>query len=103
MERFKTYLLNEEKSHLGQRVGNVLTAVQELQNDIGGMGIRQTSRSCQEIVNQLRKILHGSWTAKQTPHLKDVQKIAVALMKTIDEKGDDPGTHSVDFPRTGQD
>jgi hypothetical protein len=88
MERFKTYLLNEEKSHLGHRVGDVLTAVQELQNDLGGMGVRQTSRICQEIVDQLRKILHGSWTAKQMPQLKQIQKIAVALMKAIDEKND---------------
>jgi hypothetical protein len=86
--RFKYYLLNEEKSHLGHQVSDVLTAVHDLESDLPGMGIRQTARLCQEIVDQLRKILHGQWSPKQAIHLKSVQKVAVALMKAIDEKND---------------
>jgi uncharacterized protein YbcI len=86
--RFKSFLLNEEKAHLGHKLGDVLTAVQSLQDDLGGIGVRQTAKLCEEIVNQLRKILHGQWTVRQSQHLKMVQKIAVALMKAIDEKDD---------------
>lgn len=88
MEGFKSFLLNEEKSYLGHRIGDVLTAVHNLEEDLPGMGSRQISRICEEIVNQIRKILHDQWTPSQMSKLKDLQKIGVALMKAIDEKGD---------------
>ena len=86
--QFKMFLLNEEKSFLGHKVGDVLTAVQDLQNDLGGMGARQIAKISDDIVGELRKILHGQWTPKQQKHLKDIQKIAVALKKAIEEKDD---------------
>lgn len=82
------FLLNEEKSFLGHKVGDVLTAVQDLQNDLGGMGVRQIAKVSDDIVGELRKILHGQWTPKQQKHLKDLQKVAVALKKAIEEKDD---------------
>lgn len=85
---FKDFLFNEEKSFLGHRVGDVLTAVQDLQTDIEGMGLRQITRIAEDIVNQIRKILHSDWSPSQTHYLKDLQKVAVALMKAIEEKDD---------------
>lgn len=85
---FKTYLLNEEKSHLGHKVTDVLTTVHDLQNDMEHMGVRQTTRLADDIVNRIRKILHSQWTIKQQKHLQSLQKVAVALKKTIEEKGD---------------
>lgn len=88
MQRFRWFLLNEENAQFGHRVGGVLTAVQDLENDLGGMGMRQITRECEAVVNQLRKILHSDWSGKQVKHLKELQKIAVALMKAIEEKDD---------------
>lgn len=88
MLTFKHYLLNEEKAYLGHRIGDVLTVVHDLEGDIPGLGTRQISRIGEEIVNQIRKILHGQWSPREAKNLKDLQKIGVALMKAIDEKGD---------------
>lgn len=52
------------------------------------MGSRHLTRTAEEIVNQIRKILHSSWKPTQIKHLKELQKIGVALMRTIEDKGD---------------
>lgn len=85
---FKYFLINEEQVHLGHKVGDVLTAVHDLENDIGGMGSRQIAKVSEDIVNQIRKILHSQWSPNQEKYLKELQKVAVALMKAIDEKDD---------------
>ena len=88
MYGFKWFLINEEKAYLGHKVGDVLTSVQDLEQDLGGMGVRQIARVSDDIVNQIRKILHGQWSPKQMKHLKELQKVAVALKKAIEEKDD---------------
>lgn len=88
MERFSNFLINEEKSYLGHRVGDVLVSLQDLQGDLENMGTRQLSRYAEEVVNQIRKILHSRWSPKYQNQLKELQKIGVAIQKTIDERGD---------------
>lgn len=88
MDRFKYFLINEEKSFLGRRVGDVLTSMQDVQNDMENMGTRHLARLAEEIVNQIRKILHSNWTTKSKKHLEELQKVGVAIQKAIDEKGD---------------
>jgi len=85
---FKSFLLNEDKYYLGQRTGDILSAVQSLHDDAPNMGNRVLTRSLQEIVNQIRKILHGSWEESDLKYLKKLQKIGVAIAKGIDVKSD---------------
>jgi len=88
MDKFKVFLLNEEKNYLGRKVASVLTPMQELQDDMQNMGARHLIRTAEKLVNDIRKILHGHWEQQQQKHLKELQKIGVAIQKTIDEKGD---------------
>ena len=88
MNNFKFFLLNEEKTYFGHKVGDVLTSLQDLNNDIENLGSRQLARLAEEIVNQIRKILHDSWSPKHVGHLQQLQKIGVALQKTIEDRGD---------------
>ena len=88
MERFKNFIIKEERSFLGNNIGNVLSGMQSLQNDIENMGSRQVSRVSETIVNEIRKILHKNWNPKYHNQLKELQKVAVAIQKTIDERGD---------------
>ena len=81
-------MLNEERGYLGQKVADVLTSMQDLQTDMENLGARHLTRLAEEVVNQIRKILHSQWAAKNHKHLEELQKIAVAIQKTIDEKGD---------------
>lgn len=88
MNSFKYFLLNEEKSYLGHRVGDVLTAMQDVQEDMPNLGSRHLTKIAEDLVDQIRKILHSSWSGKNQKYLKDLQKIAVAIKKTIEDKGD---------------
>jgi len=90
--RFKQFLLNESQAYLGQKVGDILTAAQELRDDANNMGTRDLTRFSERIVNQIRRILHSNWPREEKKHLLTLQKVGVALMKSIEEKDDLPGT-----------
>lgn len=87
---FKEFLLNEQQAYLAQKVGNILSAIQDLKNDAKTMGSRNLNSFSNEIVVHIRNILHSSWPREQEKHLKNLQKMAVAIMKCMDEKGDLP-------------
>lgn len=88
MERFSSFLINEERSFLGNQVGDVLSSLQSIQGDIENIGSRQLSKYSEEVVNQIRKLLHKTWNPKYHNQLRELQKIGVAIQKTIDERGD---------------
>jgi len=83
---FRDFLLNEDKAYLGQRVGNILSAIQDLVQNSKGMGTRQLLRSSETIVNQMRRILHTHWPQQHEDDLKRLQKAAVAIAKSIEDK-----------------
>lgn len=91
---FKTFLLNEQSAYLGQKIGDILTAAQELRDDSPNMGTRDVIRFSQRIVNQIRRILHSNWAKEERSHLQVLQKIGVAIMNSIEKKDDLPGTIS---------
>lgn len=88
LDQFRSFLLHESKHYLGQRSGDLLNALQNLQDDADGLGNRALLRSCRGIVNQIRRILHGRWEEEDKKYLKELQKIGVAIMKAVDENGD---------------
>lgn len=91
---FKYFLLNEERSYLGQKISDILTALHDLQGDIENLGSRHINRIAESIVNQIRRVLHSNWSDKQHKSLKSLQKAGVAIMKAIEEKGDIKGALS---------
>jgi hypothetical protein len=92
--RFKEYLINEQRAYLGQKVGDILTAAQELRDDARNMDTRDLTRFSERIVNQIRRILHSNWPREEKKHLKTLQKVGVAIMKSIEDRDDLPGTVS---------
>lgn len=88
MQNFKSFLINEEKSHLGHRVNDVLSGMEDVQKDMDNLGSRHLNRLAEDLVNQIRKILHSQWSPKSFKHLEKLQSIGVVLAKTIEEKGD---------------
>ena len=85
---FKSFLLNENKYYLGQKIGDILAALQSLSEDASNIGNRGLIRASQGIVNQIRRILHGRWEDEDVNSLKELQKVGVALCKAIDTKDD---------------
>jgi hypothetical protein len=71
---FKTFLLNEQSAYLGQKIGDILTAAQELRDDSPNMGTRDVIRFSQRIVNQIRRILHSNWAKENRNSLQVLQK-----------------------------
>ena len=88
MDRFKHFLVNENRTYLGRKVNDVLTSLQDVQEDMPNLGSRHLTKLADQVVNQIRKILHSSWDVANHKHLKELQKIGVAIQKTINEKGD---------------
>ena len=86
--KFKEFMVFEQKQYLGQKVGDILAAAQELKDDSKNMGSRDLSRFSERIVNQIRRVLHSYWAKDNQKYLKDLQKIGVAIMKSVKEKGD---------------
>lgn len=91
---FKDFLIVEQRAYLGQKIGDVLTAAQQLRDDSKHMGTRDLTRFSEKIVNQIRRILHSQWPREEKKHLMSLQKIGVAIMKAIDERDDLPSVIS---------
>ena len=85
---FRYFLLNENKANLAQRVADILSAVQDLNDTSSNMGTRHLVSNSQTIVNQIRRVIHTHWPQSEEPNLRTLQRCGVAIMKTIDEKGD---------------
>lgn len=87
-KEFRKFLVTEEKVYLGQRIGDILTAMQQLKEDSPNMGKRHLIRVVTNIVKQIRRVLHSSWTFEEERYLKDMQRVGVALMKGLDDNED---------------
>jgi soluble cytochrome b562 len=85
---FKWFLLNENSAYLGEKMGDIMNALQDLKDNAKGMGSRHLVRSSEDLVNQMRRVLHTHWPKSEGEHLKRLQKVAVGIMKTVEEKGD---------------
>lgn len=84
MGEFRNFLLLEQEDFLAQKVGDILSALQSLTDDSSQMGNRQLIKAADHIVQEMRKILEGRWSKEEEPHLKAIQKAAVAMAKAID-------------------
>lgn len=83
--KFSNFLLNETKAYLGQRIGDILTALQNLQDDADDLGQRAMERALLNVVSQIRKILHGRWDDTDNKDLLVLQKVGVGIMRGLDE------------------
>lgn len=88
------FLLTEDRKYLGEKVGDILNAIQNIQDNGQSIGARELNRNSEEIVDRIRGILHDTWSRKDKKFLKPLQKIGVAIMKALEEKGDLLGTIS---------
>lgn len=59
---FKTFLVTEQKNYFSDKVSNVLTSIQQVISSGKQIGTRQLIRDSEQVVNQMRRILHSSWS-----------------------------------------
>ena len=71
---------------MGNKIGDVLTALHDLVEQGPSMGTRQLMFNVEAVVRQIRGILHTNWSKEEQKYLHVLQKVGVALMKGIDGK-----------------
>jgi ATP-dependent protease HslVU (ClpYQ) ATPase subunit len=86
--QFKEYLLQENTAFLEERISDVLSALQDLNDSSENMGVRHLVSNAEKIVRQIRRIIHTHWPEREEPRLKVLQKCGVSIMKAIEEKDD---------------
>jgi DUF438 domain-containing protein len=85
---FKEFILNENRAFLDQRMSDVLSALQDLNDSAESMGARHLVSNAENIVRQIRRIIHTHWPEKEEPRLRTLQKCGAAIMRAIEEKDD---------------
>lgn len=83
---FENYCITESKKYFGSKIGDVLAALQDLDQNKEGMGSRQLVANTERLINQFRRILHSNWSKREDKFLKQIQKIAVALARGLEDK-----------------
>lgn len=86
--KFKNFLLQENKLYFSQKVSDILSALQDLNDNTDTMGTKHLVSNAQNIVNQIRRVIHTHWPQSEQSNLLILQKCGVAIMKAIEEKDD---------------
>jgi len=81
---FEEYLFTENRNYLGEKVGDILTSLQDLSQNGKAMGQRQMMRRMEGTSDQIRKILHSRWQKSNEKYLPVLQKVGTALMNVVD-------------------
>lgn len=82
---FKNFLYNENKSDFVVKVGDILSALQDIYSDIDVMSKKDVFVYVVNTVSSIRPLLKKDMNPI---YLKTLQKIAIALNKDYDEKND---------------
>lgn len=83
---FSDFLLNEGRVYLANKIGDILTALQNLSEDAqGGLGRRACERGVQKVVDQIRRVLHSHWDDTEKNALEVLQTVAVGLMVGLEK------------------
>jgi len=85
MKSFKQFMLNESKQFFASQCGDILNAIQNLEEESEYIGTRNLVRYSQNIANNIRNLIHSHWTDDLVLHLEELQKVGVAILKGIEE------------------
>ena len=86
--KFRNYMLTENRDYLSQKLGDIVTAIESLHDDASHLSPRKLADYAKGVTDQIRMILKGSWPDTELSTLKVLQKLAVAILKGIDENAD---------------
>ena len=88
--RFKEFLLKEnEDNYLEVKIGDILSALQNMLEDSGVMSKKDVSDNLVSVANKIKPLLNSG--NKNLKALKTLQKVAVAIYSGVDN-GEDPKT-----------
>jgi len=82
---FKSFIFKENRAFLGKEISEILTSLQEIQDEAKKIGTKNLVRFTDKIVNQIRSLLGGHWLDDDLKFLKGMQKVGVALAKALSD------------------
>jgi hypothetical protein len=85
---FKSFLIESKRNYLADKVSQILSDAQELTSAGKQLGARNLIDYSTELVGKIRTLIHSSFPRSDRKFLISLQKVGVAIMKSIDEKGD---------------
>lgn len=88
MENFKDFFFLESKEFFATQCGDILNAIQNLEEESEHIGTRNLVRYGSNIANSIRNLIHSHWTDDLEDHLRILQKAGVAILKAIEESSD---------------
>lgn len=88
MNNFKEFFFLESKQFFATQCGDILNAIQNLEEESEYIGTRNLVKYSQNIANNIRNLIHSHWTEDLEDHLKTLQKTGVAILKAIEESSD---------------
>lgn len=88
MLNFKKFIILENLQLLGDKIGNLLKDLQELQENYKDIGMTTTCNTIETIISNIQSILRGHWDSSNKKYFKNLQKIGIALSKLLEEKDD---------------
>lgn len=84
---FKYFLINEQQNILAQKIGDVLSALQTLNDDLSNLGSKDKNTYSDRISSDIKSLLRKNWPKEEIKYLGKLQAVAVAIKKTIEERG----------------
>jgi len=88
MDNFKEFILNESKQFFATQCGDILNAIQNLEEEADYIGTRNRVRYSQNIANNIRNLIHSHWSDDLSDNLKKLQIVGVAILKSIEESSE---------------
>jgi len=88
MNNFKEFFFLESKQFFATQCGDILNAIQNLEEESEYIGTRNLVKYSQNIANNIRNLIHSHWKEDLEDHLKTLQKTGVAILKAIEESSD---------------
>ena len=86
---FKLFLLNENKSDLGLKLGNIINAIDDLSQDIDKKG-QKLNVFADDIIARVKAILRSDWPSELSQYLKQIRNALIVICKSMDGSNEMP-------------
>lgn len=86
---FKQFLLTEDKSDLGLKIGNIVNAIDDISKDIDHKG-QKLNVFADDIIVRVKSILRTDWPSELIQYLKQIRSALIIVCKSMDGSNKTP-------------
>lgn len=85
---FKGFIIRETQEFLGKEIGRICSYLQSLSDDAKKIGAEKLVEYVKVAISDIKTIIGGHWLPEDLKFLLDLQKVGVALSKSLEENND---------------